>query len=235
MLHKRFDFTQDGGFPLTQEVLNYIQQSYTEALQAATMFLGDNFILTGAAFNGTAFTNGWVVYNGEILPFVGGSGSFSGSPISQIISVFEAPTNLIFADNTAKPVQIYRYVSLGNGGENAKTIGGLMGIPTYKKFSQILFKSGVIDLTAGSGAINISLGQNIDVTKLNPVVSMQGWNSASPDKKTVFSVQNISFTKGSVQLGSLFFLTVQPNFTNIDINLNTFKLIYHIFKDTTGL
>ncbi len=77
---KTIDFTQPGGFPLTQDQLGYLQSGYKEALEAlAGVVDGANVpvLLGGMASStgGSAYTSiapGWFYYNGELIEFTGG-------------------------------------------------------------------------------------------------------------------------------------------------------------------
>lgn len=69
---KRIDFTQQGGFPLTQDILGFMQEGYSDLSAAIAAMLGGNVIVSGVQPNGAGYTGGWVVFDGELLPFVGG-------------------------------------------------------------------------------------------------------------------------------------------------------------------
>lgn len=234
-MNKQIDFTQNGGMPLTQDLLKFMQDATAESIQGIISLFGDNIVVSGVAFNGSSFPNGWVIYDGELLPFMGGSPSFSTTPSSQIISVFETGTQLIFSDGTQKTVKFLRYVGLGNAGQNAKTIGDLMFLSTYKKVSQTLFKSGSIDITA-VGTISISLGQSLDVTKFNPVVAIHKTNNALPNKHNIFTgLNNVISAIYFEQTGTGWFLKIENNIDAQDLAENSPKLVYHIFKDISSL
>lgn len=71
---KNIDFSFSGGFPLTQETLNYLQTAYTEALVALTGYRkADTDIpvrLSGIIIAGslpTTISDGWLLYNGELI------------------------------------------------------------------------------------------------------------------------------------------------------------------------
>ena len=108
MSHKTFDFSKQGGMPLNQQRLEYMQQSYTEALQAVSNLMGDMVIVSGCVVNGNNVTDGWVVVGGELLPFR--TGTNTGT-----FMVRESSTNLEFKDGQNKPVQISRYCEFGLG------------------------------------------------------------------------------------------------------------------------
>lgn len=73
MSNKRIDFTQPGGFPLTQNTLDYMQQSYRNAIQGLADLAGNNVIVSGMEEIGGNVADGWIIWNGELMPFEGGT------------------------------------------------------------------------------------------------------------------------------------------------------------------
>lgn len=126
MNHKSFDFTQLGGFPLEQERLSWMQQSYTEALQAVSSLIGDNVIVSGCVVAGTNVTDGWVVVGGELLPFKGG--------VKQnTFSIRNITTSLEFEDSNFKEVQFYKYCEFGT--DNPINFDSLTRLKTIKNIA----------------------------------------------------------------------------------------------------
>ena len=228
MLHKRFDFTRPGGFPLTQDVLDYMQNGYSEAIQALVGVLGDNMILSGAAYNGTCFMDGWVINNGEVLPFVGGTASFSGNPNSVSISVFETSELLVFDGNTPKAVKFSRFVGLGAGGQNPKTLADLKSVATHKKSGQMLYKSGAMEVeNVTLIKIPIGAGIAINITSLNPVLKIMTQNSSNnwvlgnpEDIAMSFVYENYTWYLSAGVIRGI---------------IGSGRVVYHIFQDTTHL
>jgi len=71
-MYKRIDFTQLEGLPLTQNTLKFLQDGYRDTVVGIASVLGDFVIVSGVADLGANYGDGWVIYNGELLPFVGG-------------------------------------------------------------------------------------------------------------------------------------------------------------------
>ena len=83
---KAIDFTQPGGFPLTQDQLGYLQTAYTECLNALAAMGGDGpFTISGCTVlkthvSGTTYNYsidpGWVYYQGNMIrvPSIGLAG-----------------------------------------------------------------------------------------------------------------------------------------------------------------
>lgn len=96
-MNKRIDLTQLGGFPLTQDVLDFLQVSYREAFKGIAALCGDKTILSGVVVTGPAVSDGWISYNGELVPFIGGS-------VGADVVVEETSTGLLFEDGVTRQV-----------------------------------------------------------------------------------------------------------------------------------
>jgi hypothetical protein len=64
------DFAKNN-FPITSTVLGFLQSS-TQLIEKLSAICGDYFILSGCIKNGNSITSGYVVANGEVMPFDGG-------------------------------------------------------------------------------------------------------------------------------------------------------------------
>jgi hypothetical protein len=110
-MNKRIDLTQLEGIEVTQDLLDFMQTSYRDALAGLSLFLGDLVILSGVAVAGANYTNGWVAINGELLPFVGGL-------IAPNIIIEQVTAQEAFADGSNKTVYYTRTAKLSNSGGN---------------------------------------------------------------------------------------------------------------------
>lgn len=109
---KAIDFTQPGGFPLTQNQLGYLQQAYSETITALAAIGGDGsspFIISGIEtanpVDGTfIISDGWFFYNGEVVKCLSGSvvGASGGSAAYIVISSDSSP--LVFNDGSTPNV-----------------------------------------------------------------------------------------------------------------------------------
>jgi hypothetical protein len=70
---KKVIYTNIGGMPLTQDVLDFMQQSYIEGLSNMATLCGNYSILHGVEVNAGNVSDGAIVYNGEIIPFMAGA------------------------------------------------------------------------------------------------------------------------------------------------------------------
>ncbi|MFC0514538.1 hypothetical protein ACFFGT_10010 [Mucilaginibacter angelicae] len=104
----RYDFTQPGGFPFDQGVLQFMQDCINTAASAANLS-GPMSILSGCVVSGGSVSNGVVVINGEILPFTGG--------VTQAkVIITEEATALAFEDNVSRTVKFVRTAKFGDNG-----------------------------------------------------------------------------------------------------------------------
>ena len=105
----RIDYNQAGGFPLSTQILDAAQKAYTDFNQLGYLAGNNKVIITGCepAAGGTV-TNGFVVINGELLPFVGTTQTAS-------VIIVETPDSRGFEDGSVKPVIYERYATFGDG------------------------------------------------------------------------------------------------------------------------
>jgi hypothetical protein len=117
---KQIDFTQTGGFPLTQDILAFMQSAYTDALTAMAQCGGNGpFIISGmqavTSLSLPAIADGWLYYNGEILKFNASPIPMVSTPNITLIKINEADSPLTFYDNSSKNVIKVRSCSLSYG------------------------------------------------------------------------------------------------------------------------
>ncbi len=109
---KGFDFTQTGGFPLTQDVLGYLQEGYTEAVRALAAIGGNTagpMVISGMEVTEpspgeVAVTNGWFMYNGDLIQFTGGMVTPIGGDVA-LVSITVSETPLVFFDGLTHNVK----------------------------------------------------------------------------------------------------------------------------------
>jgi hypothetical protein len=105
-----YDFTQPGGFPFDQDVLNDLQNALLEAEGAIAALAGPLAILSGCVVDGGAAGNGIVAINGVIMPFIGGA-------ITANVVVVQTPTDLTYQDGSEPPSKTTQYATFGDEGE----------------------------------------------------------------------------------------------------------------------
>lgn len=112
ILHKEYDFTQPGGFPLTQDRLKNMQEATGEAVRALIATAGDTtgpIILSGMITTtpspGTyAVTDGWFIYNGSIIKFTGGSVTPAGGEVP-LVEITNTANTLVYYNFSEPPVE----------------------------------------------------------------------------------------------------------------------------------
>lgn len=110
-MKKKIDFSKQGGFPFTQATLEFMQASYKSILQMLISYLGvphfGHYILSGVETSGTYLTAGWVVVDGEVLPF---KQSVKGA--APKIVVKESKRAVIFKNSISQEVYIDRWAEI---------------------------------------------------------------------------------------------------------------------------
>ncbi len=125
---KYIDFSQPGGFPLTQDVLNYLQNGYTEAVTALAGARGtEPYILTGCTQSvaGTviSITPGYIFFNNELIAFVGGSidtATFTGTQVAGF-QVYNLTNTLIYNDGSSHIAQLEHQLTFGANADGTTT------------------------------------------------------------------------------------------------------------------
>jgi len=108
------DFTQPGGLPLDQGILDFLQSSILLAQQSS--YLGGSLcILSGCEDNGDNISTGYVSINGEILPFDG------GAKLANVAIVTEK-SSLQYFDGNSKEVKNNRIAKFSSDVVNGSTV-----------------------------------------------------------------------------------------------------------------
>ncbi|MDD2635605.1 MAG: hypothetical protein PHW82_08930 [Bacteroidales bacterium] len=181
MLHKRFDFTRIGGFPLTQERLAFMQEAYADIQKALVVLIGatDGLILQGVTISENeglyTVTDGWVVKDSTIMPFIGGTVTHIQELNYSIINI---GNSLHFEDGVARIVKFTKYLKLDPYGayemwtELSRMRGSLtnnvisnLSQPTYK-----LTLSACLNYVTATGYLRVAaddVWNNVDTAKVN--------------------------------------------------------------------
>jgi hypothetical protein len=156
MSNKRVDFGNLGGFPLTQDVLAYMQSSYRDAISGLARVCGSNVIVSSMEDNGTVISDGWIVVDGELMPFIGG-------PKQSTFIIIDDNSGETFEDGIARTVYFSRYARFGSGG---------------KAFSELFRLSGITALQQGLTSLNTNL------TAINSALSLHTGRADNPHAVT---------------------------------------------------
>ncbi|WP_276728741.1 hypothetical protein [Capnocytophaga granulosa] len=97
---------QAGGFPLTTETLNFIQNTY-KIFNAISGLTGDLAIVSGCQQVGNTISDGVVAIEGELYPF-------EGTTIGATVFIKETQIAQTFEDGSSKNVYIQKVATFGN-------------------------------------------------------------------------------------------------------------------------
>ncbi len=108
---KTIDFTHPGGFPLTQDGLDYLQGAYTECLKAFAAMGVDGstpIIVSGMEFSvpgvgEVAVSDGWFFFNNELIKFIGGTQFVGIGGTVAVVEISAATINLTYNDGSVYP------------------------------------------------------------------------------------------------------------------------------------
>lgn len=103
----RLIFNQTGGFPLTTDILNALQNAYN-VFNAMSGLSGNLAILSGCETQGNNVSDGVVVIGNEVFAFKGGV-------ISDKVIIKEETESKLFEDGSSKSVIIRKTATFGNG------------------------------------------------------------------------------------------------------------------------
>ena len=132
------------GFPGTNKTLRFIQDAFREPLGALAKLAGDKTIVTGVVNTAGVVSNGFISYNGEIIPFVGGS-------YANTVTIIEAFENVNYNtdandDTVLDSLPAYRtiYAMCGTGGIDIFNFSELAPLKTIKELSNFSLPAGIV-------------------------------------------------------------------------------------------
>ena len=106
MNSRRMDLTLLGGLGLTQDALDFMQTTYRHGFTASAKAYGSKIIVAGVEDQGATVTDGYVVIDGELMPFVGGA----KAPMVWLEDVSDTE---LFGDSSQKTVYYTRRARMG--------------------------------------------------------------------------------------------------------------------------
>lgn len=133
------------GFPGTNKTWRFVQDAFKEPLNALAIFCGDKVIVSGMEITANSVANGFITYNGEIIPFVGGD-------LESTVSIFEVIENVAYNVDTDSdgnldllPGYKTRYAQCGNGGNiGSFPFSDLTRLKTAKELSAFSLPAGIV-------------------------------------------------------------------------------------------
>lgn len=97
----------EGQYPLSTQAMAFVLDMINSC-GLLTLIGGKNYILSGCVTNGKTVSDGWIVVNGELLPFQGGT-------VASTIVVIEESEDVNANGITFERARIRRYVKFGTG------------------------------------------------------------------------------------------------------------------------
>lgn len=132
------------GFPGTNKTLRFIQDAFREPLGALAKLAGDKTIITGVVNTAGVVSNGFITYNGEIIPFVGGNYAATVTIIEEFENVnYNTDAN---DDTVLDSLPAYRtiYAMCGTGGIDIFNFSELSLLKTIKELSNFSLPAGIV-------------------------------------------------------------------------------------------
>ena len=194
------------GFPGTNKTLRFIQDAFREPLGALAQLAGNKTIITGVVVDNTnpanvVVSNGFISYNGEIIPFVGGS-------YANTVTIIEAFENVNYNtdandDTVVDSLPAYRtiYAKCGTGGIDIFNFSELAPLKTIKELSSFTLPAGIV-IDPNYLAFTVSMLNHLNSIEFGAEVNVQAdWNITAPSsdafiKNKPFS--SIKFTQGQM-------------------------------------
>ena len=226
------------GFPGTNKTLRFIQDAFREPLGALAQLAGNKTIITGVVVDNTnpanvVVSNGFISYNGEIIPFVGGS-------YANTVTIIEAFENVNYNtdandDTVLDSLPAYRtiYAMCGTGGIDIFNFSELAPLKTIKELSAFSLPAGIV-IDPNYLAFTVSMLNHLNSIEFGAEVNVQAdWLVSSPGSDAF--IKNKPFSEIKCTHGSL--VTVpssngyyQFNFTRnwVDIYPPSGYNIYHL-------
>ena len=133
---KRFDNIEFAGFQVSGDVLMKVDEIIGQVANFAAKANGDNYINSGVEPIGNGnYSDGYIVWNGEILAFQGGAKQ-------EQVTIIETRFTATYQDGQNKGYYKDRYARFGTDGVETFDFDALK--PVYAKFAEQVFNNGVI-------------------------------------------------------------------------------------------
>lgn len=132
------------GFPGTNKTWRFVQDAFREPLGALAKLAGDKTILTGVVNTAGVVSDGFIVYDGEIIPFQGGN-------IATEVTIIEAFENVNYNtdandDTVLDSLPAYRtiYARCGTGGSVIFPFSDLTRLKTVQELSNFSLPANIV-------------------------------------------------------------------------------------------
>lgn len=194
------------GFPGTNKTLRFLQDAFREPLGALAQLAGNKTIITGVVVDNTnpanvVVSNGFISYNGEIIPFVGGS-------YANTVTIIEAFENVNYNtdandDTVLDSLPAYRtiYAMCGTGGIDIFNFSELAPLKTIKELSSFTLPAGIV-IDPNYLAFTVSMLNHLNSIEFGAEVNVQvDWNMESISSDAFIKnkpFKKIEMTSGAV-------------------------------------
>ena len=156
-MNRSIDLTQLGGLYEFQSTLpTWLQLAIQENIDALSAGIGDKYVLNGCVDTGNNVSNGWIIYNGECLPFIGG---VKGN--TPQIQIQQTTTSKQFNDGTTKNVMTVKQAALVSLGDFPYSDLKRLPLNNLKLFEQITSLHSLITKAIGFEDTVILSGCNV--------------------------------------------------------------------------
>lgn len=184
-MYNSIDFTKIGGLWLTQNTFEYMQAGISKVLDSIAQLVGNKAVLNGVQVVGGNVTNGWISYNGMIMPFVGGTKT-------DHIDIETIITDEQFDDGNLKPTYTTKrliMVSVATG--------------TSFPFAQLIYASKIKDIYLPGDIKELAcdaayITANFDNTGLG-INERQGWAICNGNNGTINKQGRVSVMLDTTQ------------------------------------
>lgn len=109
---KKIDYSKNGGLKFTQQIAEFMQDSYTEMFNAFGRAFGNKVVLTGCVISSGNISNGVILFNGEPIIFEGGT-------MASYIAISEITENVMFKNGINYPIKITKKATVATAGDFA--------------------------------------------------------------------------------------------------------------------
>lgn len=199
MIHKRFNFLQQGGFPLSTDVLDFMQDAYSELCSAIVGMIGSNMVIVAGVEAGAdgSFSDGWIAYHSQLLPFRASEGIY--------LNITRGTSNEIFEDGTVKTI---RY-STSLGAVYRDTGIAISDLPRISSIKKISDEIKVLD-SMGKKIINLEQFVKEYNTRDYNYITGSGWSLRYKEVGVMYEMSAV-FSKSGIDIPKRMGLTGFPS------------------------
>lgn len=131
------NFNYKIGWPFSADTMEFVQNQLLQ-LQQLSLIGGNLFIISGCNVVGGNVSDGWVVINGEVLPFMGGA-------VQTSVIVVDTPTGRGFQDLSVRNYYHVRHATFGTSTTQFTWADFERNNPTNGLIKRVRIAEGLID------------------------------------------------------------------------------------------